>query len=181
MVANINPSFCRREKSTFKRRDGVKQTAIWVKRSQQWIKLYNIFTPTACHNGLLYSVSTAECQILQPQLKYLTTRLWWLLSHARSDVLSLFDLKTLQINNGAMSAASLCFCARTFHGRRGGSFPKCLKHSLLATLYLEGSVMSDLEAFFRVSKRCSKPNVQINNQESASILLVTGEKNKTWP
>lgn len=183
MIANINPSFCRREKPTFQRRDGVKQTAIWAKCSQQWIKLYNIFTPTACHNGLLYSVSAAEYQILQPQLKYLTTRLWWLLSHARPNVLSLFDQKTLQINNGAMSAANLCFCAHTFHSTRVSSFPKCLKHSLLTTLYLEDLAMSDLESFFRVSKWGSKPNVQISNQESVSSLLVT-EKNKlkkTWP
>lgn len=51
--------------------------AIRVKYSQHWIKLYNVFTPTAHHNDRLYSVSTTEYQIPQLQ-KYLTSHLWWL-------------------------------------------------------------------------------------------------------
>lgn len=59
---------------------------------------YNIFTPTAHHNGRLYSVSTAEHQIFQLK-KYLTSHLWWLSSYARFNFLSLLDLKATYVDS----------------------------------------------------------------------------------
>lgn len=61
---------------------------------------YNIFTPTAHHNGRLYSVSTAEHQIFQLK-KYLTRHLWWLSSYARFNFLSLRDLKATYVDGTA--------------------------------------------------------------------------------
>lgn len=42
------------------RKECVKQMAVWVRQSQQRIKLDNIFTPTARHNDMPYPVSTTE-------------------------------------------------------------------------------------------------------------------------
>ena len=77
--------------------------AIWVKYSQKWIKLYNIFfTPTARHNDRLYLISTAENQILERQ-KYLTSHLWLFSSWAKLNVL-LLDQKPLRINSWVNTA-----------------------------------------------------------------------------
>lgn len=84
-------------------REVVKQMAIWAKYSQKWIKLYNIFTPTARHNDRLYLVSTTEYRTLEQQ-KYLTSHLWWLSSWAKLNVLSLLDQKPLRINGWVNSA-----------------------------------------------------------------------------
>lgn len=85
-------------------REVVKQMAIRVKHSQKWIKLYNIFTPTARHNDRLYLVSTTEYQTLEQQ-KYLTSHLWWLSSWAKFNVLSLLDQKPLRINGWVKKCA----------------------------------------------------------------------------
>lgn len=74
-----------------------KQMAIGASCSQQWIKLYNTLTPTACHNGW---ENISEYQTPQPQFKYLTTYLPWVLSYERWNVSSLFDRKAPWVSGG---------------------------------------------------------------------------------
>lgn len=112
-------------------REVVKQMAIWVKYSQKWIKLYNIFTPTARHNDRLYLVSTTEYRTLEQQ-KYLTSHLWWLSSWAKLNVLSLLDQKPLRINGWVKSAFVFYFLVFFFlmHIFLSITTAKCLSFSL---------------------------------------------------
>lgn len=70
MSAEESYFFC--PASSIEKGGSVKQMAIRMKYSQQWIKIYNIFTPTARHNDKLYSLSTTEYQILELQSPVMT-------------------------------------------------------------------------------------------------------------